>query len=48
MNVNELGVCPRCKGTGTDPEQPKPPTPSGQVSADKCRHCGGSGRVPRK
>jgi DnaJ-class molecular chaperone len=48
MNVNELDACPRCKGTGVDPDQTKKPTASGQVSADKCRQCGGSGRVPRK
>ena len=47
-NVNDLETCPRCNGTGADPEQTKKPTPSGQVSVDKCRQCGGGGRVPRK
>lgn len=37
MTVNDLDTCPRCKGMGTDPEQNKKPTPSGQVSADECR-----------
>jgi DnaJ-class molecular chaperone len=48
MNVNDLENCPRCRGTGIDPEQTKKPSPASQVSADKCRQCGGSGRVPRK
>jgi hypothetical protein len=45
-NVNNLQNCPRCGGSGVDPEQSEKPTPSGQVSADKCRQCGGTGRVP--
>ncbi len=46
MDVNDLESCPRCKGTGVDPVQTPKPTPDGRVSADKCRQCGGSGRIP--
>jgi DnaJ-class molecular chaperone len=40
MNVNDL--CPRCGGTGADPEQRAP-----EQRADKCCQCGGSGKRPR-
>jgi DnaJ-class molecular chaperone len=51
-------VCPRCQGTGADPEQPSSPRqlPDDpklpgeavfQVSADPCRACGGSGRIQK-
>jgi hypothetical protein len=37
MDVNDLEQCPRCKGTGVDPEQSVKPTPSGQVNAASAR-----------
>ncbi len=51
-------ICPRCKGTGADPEQPRSPRrlPNDpklpgesrfQASADPCRACGGSGRIQK-
>jgi DnaJ-class molecular chaperone len=55
MDVNDLETCPRCRGSGADPDQPAIPNRlpddpvSGergfQASADLCRRCGGSGRV---
>ncbi len=60
MEKSELieDTCPRCKGTGIDPEQPSSPRrlpddPKApgeavfQISADPCRQCGGTRRVPR-
>jgi hypothetical protein len=46
--------CPRCRGTGADPEQPRVPLPLApvlgerqfQVGANRCHQCGGSGRIP--
>jgi DnaJ-class molecular chaperone len=50
--------CPRCAGTGADPDQSRVPRRvaddpiSGerrfQVSADLCRQCGGTGRMPKR
>jgi hypothetical protein len=44
-------ICPRCRGTGADPDQSGIPRklPDGtiQVSADCCRQCGGTGRMPK-
>jgi len=49
--------CPRCDGTGVDRDQSRVPRrveddqisgePRIQVSADPCRHCGGTGRMPK-
>jgi hypothetical protein len=49
--------CPRCGGTGADPDQSRVPRrvaddpisgePRIQVSADRCRHCGGTGRITK-
>lgn len=49
--------CPRCRGNGADPDQSRVPRheaddpisgePSFQVSADPCRQCGGTGRIPK-
>ena len=57
MNVNDLDFCPRCRGTGADPDQSGVPRrlPDDlitgerrfQVSADPCRQCRGSGRIPK-
>ena len=46
MDANDVQGCPRCGGTGVDPQQSPKPTPAGVVSADRCRQCGGSGRIP--
>jgi DnaJ-class molecular chaperone len=55
MNVNELETCPRCRGTGADPDQsgiprrlPDDPISgerSFQVSVDPCHQCNGTGRI---
>lgn len=49
--------CPRCLGTGADPDQPRQPRPlpddpiSGErrfeVSAVPCSECRGTGRMPK-
>jgi DnaJ-class molecular chaperone len=56
MNIDDLEICPRCHGTGADPDearhnwQPRPTDPAtGERSFAldvRCRLCSGNGRIP--
>jgi DnaJ-class molecular chaperone len=48
MKVNDLEVCPRRKGAGADAAQTAKPGAGEVVSVDRCRSCGGSGRVRKQ